>query len=222
MRIPTLLGALIAAACACSAVVPAAMRADASSAGREYRLPFSAPCRDGATSKVAPHILGAHAQVTVPSAWRTILVPPNETSSGGGCVEQPYLVTDARGDANECLKQTVYATVAHAEGSGGPAAAIANGALQVLAHARLPTASGMRGAWAELAVGATNAYRTYLAYAAYEASDRKLFYELEVVPPVSESGCPAGSAALARGIARELASSFRVDVTDPATAETPS
>ena len=58
--------------------------------------------------------------------------------------------------------------------------------------------------------------------AAYEAANRDVFYELSVVPPVSESGCPAGSSSLARGIARELARSFRVDVTDPATAQTQS
>jgi hypothetical protein len=202
--------------------MPASMRADASAAGRAYFLPFSAFCTAKTTPrtpKAAPRILGARAQVTVPSAWRTILVPPNTTSSGGGC-EQPYLLTDARGDANECVQQTVYATVAPAGGAGGPAAAIASGALQVLAHGRLPTTSGMRGAWAELAVGVTDAYRSYGVNAAYEAANHRLFYELSVGPPVSESGCPAASASLSHGIARELARSFRVDVTDPATAET--
>jgi hypothetical protein len=183
-----------------------------------FSLPFSAFCSGKATPKVAPRILGAHAHVTVPSAWRTLLVPPNTTSSGGGC-GQPYLLTDGRGDAHECVQQSVYATVTPS-GSGTPAAFLASGSLQVLAHGRLPTVSGMRGVWAELAVGVTQAYRTYLVNAAYEAANRKLFYELMVVPPVSESGCPAGSGSLARGIARELARSFRMDVTDPATAET--
>jgi hypothetical protein len=179
-------------------------------------MPFSARCSEKTTPRVAPRILGAHAHVTVPSAWRTLLVPPNTTSSGGDC-GQPYLLTDGRGDANECVQQMVYATVAPA-GSETPAAFLASG-YQVLAHGQLPTVSGMRGVWAELAVGATPAYPSYGVSAAYEAANRKVFYELDVVPPVSESGCPAGSGSLARGIARELARSFRVDVTDPATAE---
>jgi hypothetical protein len=53
------------------------------------------------------------------------------------------------------------------------------------------------------------------------AANRRVFYELDVVPPVSESGCPAANGSLARGIARQPARSFRVEVTDPATAETP-
>jgi hypothetical protein len=213
----TSVGVICAAACACSAAVAASTQADASASGRVYSLPFSARCSEQATPKVAPHILGAHAHVTVPAAWRTLLVPPNTTSSGGGC-EQPSLLTDARGDASECVQQMVYATVAPA-GSGTPAAFVGSG-YQVLAHGRLPTVSGMRGVWAELQGGVTSAYPVYGVSAAYEAANRKVFYELNVVPPVSESGCPAGSGSLSRGIARELAKSFRVDVTDPATAET--
>jgi hypothetical protein len=177
-------------------------------------MPFSAGCSETATPGPAPHILGARAQLTVPSAWRTLLVPPY----GGGC-GQPHLLTDARGDANECVQETVYATVA-AAGSDTPAAFLANNSLLVLARGRLPTVSGMRGAWAEVAVGVSLAYETYAVNAAYEAANRKLFYELDAVPTLSESGCPAGSGSLARGIARELARSFRVEVTDPATAET--
>jgi hypothetical protein len=64
------------------------------------------------------------------------------------------------------------------------------------------------------------AYPVYGVSAAYEATNRRLFYELDVVPPQSESGCRAGSGSLARGIARQLAKSFRVDVSNPATAET--
>ena len=90
----------------------------------------------------------------------------------------------------------------------------------MLAHGQLPTVSGMRGVWAEVKGGVTPAYPTYGVNAAYEAANREVFYELSVVPPVSESGCPADSGSLARGIARELATSFRVDVTDPATAQT--
>ena len=180
-------------------------------------MPFSMPCSGKATRRVATHLRGAHAQVTVPAAWRTILSPPNATGSGGGC-DQPRLITDGRGDANECVQQTLYATVAAAGSAETPAASLGRG-YEVLAHGQLPTVSGMKGAWAELKGGVTPAYPTYGVSAAYEAANRKVFYELEVVPPTVESHCPAGSGSLARGIARELASSFRVDVTDPATAE---
>jgi hypothetical protein len=56
--------------------------------------------------------------------------------------------------------------------------------------------------------------------AAFEAANRKVFYELIVVPPIPVQGCPASTASQALGIARQLASSFRVLVTHPATAET--
>lgn len=218
MRFRASVVAICAAACACSAAAfVASTQADASSSGRVYSLPFSSLCSEKASPKVAPHILGAHAQVTVPSAWRTLLVPPNNTTSGGPC-GQPYLLTDGRGDVNECVEQMLYATVAPG-GSETPAAFVRSG-YEVLAHGRLPTVSGMRGAWAELQGGVTSAYPVYGVNAAYEAANRKVFYELDVVPPKSESRCAAGSAALARGIARELAGSFRVDLTDPATAET--
>jgi len=180
-------------------------------------MAFSARCSGKDNTKVAPRVLGAHAQVTVPSAWRTILSPPNTTGSGGGC-DQPRLITDGRGDANECVQQTVYATVTPAGSAETPATFLGTG-YEVLAHGQLPTVSGMKGAWAELKGGVTPAYPTYGVSAAYEAANRKLFYELDVVPPFVESHCPAGSGSLARGIARELASWFRVAVTDPATAE---
>jgi hypothetical protein len=44
----------------------------------------------------------------------------------------------------------------------------------------------------------TAAYPVYGVSAAYEATNRKLFYELNVQPPVSESSCPAGSGSGAR------------------------
>ena len=218
MRARAWAGVICAVACAWSGAFLASTQAGASSSGRARSIPFSAICIGGkATPSVAPHILGAHAQVTVPAAWRTLLLPPNSTGSGGGC-EQPYLVTDARGDANECVAQMVYATVSPG-GPETPTAFVGSG-YEVIAHGRLPTVSGMRGAWAEVQGGVTSAYPVYGVNAAYEAPNRRMFYELDVVPPKSESGCPAGSAALARGVARELARSFRVDVTDPATAET--
>jgi hypothetical protein len=212
--------ALLAVICALLCVGAGAAQASGSGSGRVYEMRFSAYCV-GARKipRVAPHVLGALAQVTVPAAWHTLLVPPNTSPSGGSC-EQPYLLTDRRGDANECVQQMVYATVAPA-GSETPAAFLGRG-YQVLAHGQLPTVSGMSGVWAEVNVGVTPAYPAYGVSSAYEAANREVFYELSVVPPVSESGCPAGSSSLARGIARELARSFRVDVTDPATAQTQS
>ena len=66
----------------------AAARADSSASGRVFELPFSGPCASGKT----PHVLGAVAQVTVPASWHTVRVPAY------GC-EQPYLLTDRRGES---------------------------------------------------------------------------------------------------------------------------
>jgi hypothetical protein len=212
------MSAPLAVICAMVCVGVGAAQASGSRSGRVYELRFSGYCVGaGKIPRVAPHVLGALAQVTVPAAWRTIRVPPNTSPSGGDC-GQPYLLTDSRGDANECLPQMVYATVAPG-GSETPAAFLRSGD-QVLAHGQLPTVSGMRGVWAELNVGSEEP--AYQVSAAYEAANREVFYELSVDPPLSESGCPADSGSLARGIARELARSFRVDVTDPATAQTQS
>jgi hypothetical protein len=216
--------ALLAVICAVVCVGAGSAQASGSGSGRVYEMRFSAYCL-GARKipRVAPHVLGALAQVTVPAAWHTIHVPPNASASGGNC-GQPYLLTDRHGDGNECVQETVYATVAPG-GSETPAAFLdeaAGSVIAVIARGALPTESGMRGVWAELAVGSTPAYPTYGVSAAYEAANHKVFYELSVVPPFVESHCPAGSGSLARGIARQLARSFRVDVTDPATAQTQS
>ena len=40
--------------------------------------------------------------------------------------------------------------------------------------------------------------------AAYEAANRKGFYELIVVPPIPVEGCPASTGPQARGLARQL------------------
>lgn len=66
----------------------------------------------------------------------------------------------------------------------------------------------------------TAAYPSYQVDAALEAANRRVFYELIIVPPIPVEGCPASIGPQARGIARQLASSFRVLVTHPATAET--
>jgi hypothetical protein len=60
-----------------------------------------------------------------------------------GC-EQPYLLTDRRGDAGLCVQQTVYATIAPNAGSETPGAFLGGG-YPVLARGRLPAVSGMRG-----------------------------------------------------------------------------
>jgi hypothetical protein len=131
---------------------------------------------------------------------------------------QPYLLTDRRGDTGLCVQQTVYATMAPG-GAGTPGAFLGHG-YTVLVRGRLPAVSGMRGVWEELDVGVTSAYPSYQVDAAYEAANHNVFYELIVVPPFPVQGCPASTGPQARGIARQLASSFRVLVTHSATAET--
>lgn len=185
-----------------------ASRADSRASGRVFELPFSGTCANGRT----PHVLGALAEVTVPTSWRTVRVPPYQCG-------QPYLLTDRRGDAGLCVQQTVYATMAPSAGPGTPGAFLGHG-YTVLVRGRLPAVSGMRGVWEELDVGVTSAYPSYQVDAAYEAANHRAFYELIVVPPFPAMGCPASTGPQARGIARQLASSFRVLVTHPATAET--
>ncbi len=153
----------------------------------------------------------------MPAAWHTVRVPANNTASGGGC-GQPYLLTDRRGDANDCVLQTVYATVEPAR-SGSLVGALGAEGGAAIAGGTLPAAPGMRGAWAQVKGGSAPAYPVYAVSAAYESHDRRVLYALTVRPPLVESHCPEGSASLARGIARALARSFRVEVTDPATAE---
>jgi hypothetical protein len=209
----------VAVCCAAMCVSSGVALASASGSGRVYSMRFSASCANTGSKLplVAPHVLGALARVTVPTAWHTIRVSPNTSPSGGGCA-QPSLLTEPRGDADLCVQETVYASVSRA-GTKTPAHLLGDEAAAVVARGVLPTVSGMRGVWAEVNVGVTPAYPTYEVDAAYESADRKAFYELSVDPPESESGCPAGSGSLARAVARQLATSFRIDVTDPATAE---
>ncbi len=205
---------LVSAAVTVAATFPAqararlaASRADSSTPGRVFELPFSGPCASGRT----PHVLGAVAEVTVPAAWRTVRVPPYQCG-------QPYLLSDRRGDAGECVQQTIYATMAPGGGAGTPGELLGHG-YTVLARGPLPAVAGMRGVWEELDVGMRGS-PSYGVNAAYEAANHDVFYELDVVPPFPAQGCPASTGPQARGIARQLASSFRVLVTDPATAET--
>jgi hypothetical protein len=196
--------------CAVVCVGAGATHASGSGSGRVYEMRFSAYCRGARKiARVAPHVLGALAQVTVPLAWHTIRVPPNTSPSGGGCA-QPYLLTDRRGDAGLCVQEAVYATVSTSPfGAGDP-----------IARGKLPTVAGMHGVWEELNTGVTDKYPEYQVVGLYEAANRKLFYELMVVPPPTyPNGCH-GSGPTARAVARQLATSFRVEVTDPATAQT--
>jgi len=193
--------------------------ASGSRSGRLYSLRFAGSCANagGKLPPVAPHVLGALARVTLPAAWHTIRVPRSPSYSGAGCA-RPALLTAPDGFAGGCLQETVETSAANA-GTQTPARLLAEGTAAVVTRRALPTVSGMTGAWAEVNIGVTSAYPTYEVDAVYESANRKFFYELIVAPPESEAGCPAGSASLARAVARQLATSFRVDVTDPATAQ---
>jgi hypothetical protein len=93
------------------------------------------------------------------------------------------------------------------------------GAGDPIARGKLPTLSGMHGAWEELNTGVIHKYPEYQVVAAYETANGKSFYELMVVPPPTyPNGCHS-SGPTARAVARQLATSFRVEVTDPATAQ---
>jgi hypothetical protein len=199
----------LAVICAVVCVGAGVAQASGFGSGRAYEMRFSAYCVGARkVPAVAPHVLGALAQVTVPAAWHTIRVPANASPSGGGCA-QPYLLTDRRGDAGLCVQETIYATVSTSPfGAGYPNA-----------RGELPTMSGVHGVWDELNTGVTYKYPAYQVVAAYASASRKLFYELMVVPPpVYPNGCH-GSGPTARAVARQLATSFRVEVTDPATAQ---
>ena len=198
-------------ACLVVCVASGATLAPASGSGRVYMMRFSAFCTNTGhkVPLVAPHVLGALARVTAPAASQTIRVPPNISPSGGRC-GQPYLITDRRGHSGLCVQETMAASVSTSPFGGG----------YLIARGELPTVSGMHGVWEELNTGVTYKYPEYQVVAAYEAADRKLFYELTVVPPPTyPNGCH-GRGPTARAVARQLATSFRVDVTDPATAET--
>jgi hypothetical protein len=199
----------LAVICVVGCVGAGASQASGSGSGRVYEMRFSASCA-GARKipPAAPHVLGALAQVTVPAAWHTIRVPANTSPSGGGCA-QPYLLTDRRGDRGLCVQETVYATVSTSPFGAG----------YTIARGELPTMSGVHGVWEELNTGVTYKYPAYQVVATYEAANRKLFYEVMVVPPPAyPNGCHR-SGSTARAVARQLATSFRVEVTDPATAQ---
>jgi hypothetical protein len=204
-RVAALMTCTIVAAVSATAL--RASGAHAAASGRVYTLPFAVACAP--PPDVVPKILGARAEVTVPAAWRTVRGSQSDCGS-------PALFTDRRGDGNECVSQEIDGTATSDRGRASLASAVAGGG-PVLARGTLPTTSGMRGVWAEVNIGGFGP--RYVVNAAYEAADGKVFYQLRALPPISYDHCPRGSASLARGIARELARSFRVDVTDPSTAE---
>jgi hypothetical protein len=209
--------ALLAVIGAMVCVGAGAAKASDSGSGRVYEMRLSSDCFGARKPPVAPHVLGALAQVTLPAAWHTLRVP---APSGGSC-EQPYLLTDRRGDAGLCVEETVYATASRAgAGTVTLAERVGEGGV-VIARGALPTVSGVRGIWEELNTGALpTKYPAYQVDAVYEAADHRLFYELMVVPPPSYPGVCRGGGPVARAVARAIAGSFRVRVTDRGTAQT--
>jgi hypothetical protein len=175
-------------------------------------MPFSGGCGHRNPAKLAPHLLGARARFTVSSAWSAV----RELTPGTTCAAE-YLEINPPGDVGRlCEQDQVYA-----EAGAGPQtpASILRPGFPVLGRGALPTVSGMLGAWEELDVGVSGKYHAYQVNADYEATNHKLFYELIVIPTSSYAGnCRAGGSQ-SRAIARQLARSFQVAVTDSPTAQ---
>lgn len=204
--------ALVAVICAALGVAFGTGLAIASGSERSDTLVFSGGCGHH-PPKLAPHLLGARAQFTVPRAWSAV----RELTPGTTCARE-YLLINPPGDVNRlCEQDQVYAQAGAAPQA--PSSILRPG-FPVLGRGALPTVAGMRGAWEELDVGVSGKYHAYQISAGYEATNHKLFYELIVTPPSSyPDNCHSGGPQ-ARAIARQLARSFRVAVTDPATAQT--
>jgi hypothetical protein len=158
-------------------------------------------------------LLGARAQLSVPKAW-SVVISSTQSGAGSTCARD-YLLIDPPADAGNCEQDAVYAQTG--VGPQPPLSLLRTG---VMGRGALPTASGMRGAWAEVDVGVSGRYAAYQVLAAYEAANHRLSYQLIVVPPASYPGICHGSGPKARAIARQLAQSFRVAISDPATAQT--
>jgi hypothetical protein len=152
----------------------------------------------------------------VPSAWDVVR---GLTGNGGGTTcAQGYLLINPPGEVGRlCEQDQLYAE--SGAGFQTPASILRPG-FPVLVHGALPAVAGMRGAWDELDVGVSGKYAAYEVDAGYETTSHGLFYELIVIPPSSYPGMCHGDGARARAIARQLARSFRVAVTDPSTAQT--
>jgi hypothetical protein len=171
-------------------------------------LPFSIACTGARPPHVAPVLQGEHARFAVPADWRTGRSAANDTASGGGC-GQPYVVVEVPGDADDCLEQTVYASAGKTDGET-PASFLGSGYL-IVARGRLSTVAGMHGIWEELEVGVTPAYPSYAVDAVYALAHGSTYYELSVFPRSSYTGACRGSGPRARGVARQLVQSFRVE-----------
>jgi len=189
----------------------------ASGSDRLYTLPFAGSCGGRNPPQLARHLLGARAQVSAPRAWNTVR---GLTANGvGASCGQEYMVISPPGEVGRACDQEEVLATATSAGSQTLASFLGQGSLAVIARGALPRVSGMRGAWEELEGGVTPKYAVYGVDAAYEATNHKLFYELSVGPPPSYTGICHGSAPQARAIARQIAGSFRIDVTDPSTAQ---
>jgi hypothetical protein len=140
-----------------------------------------------------------------------------EDGAGTTCVQEYLLFNPPDRAGRLCEQDQVFAEV---DTSPRTPASILRSGYPVIGSGALPTASGMRGAWFELDVGVSPKYAAYEITAGYEAANRKLLYELIVVPPPSYPGICHDDGPQARAIAREVAQSFRVAVTDPSTAQT--
>jgi hypothetical protein len=201
----------VAVACAAFCVASGVGLAFASGSVRSDTMPFSGGCGHH-PPKLAPHLLGARARFTVPRTWSAV---PALTS--GSICAQEYVLINPPGDVNRrCEQDQVYA---EAGAAPQPPSSLRSG-FPVLARGALPIVAGMQGSWEERDVGVAGKYHAYQISAGYEAANHKLFYELIVNPPSSyPDTCHSGGPA-ARAIARQLARSFRVAVTDPPTAQT--
>jgi hypothetical protein len=201
----------VAVICAALCVAVGAGLAFASGSDRSYTMPFSGGCGHN-PPKLAPHLLGARAQITVPRAWHAVAgLTPGPTCA------QEYALINPPGDLGRlCEQDQVYA-----EAGAGPQtpASIFHPGFPVVGRGALPTVAGMRGDWVELDVGVSGKYHAYQVNAGYEATNHKLFYELIVIPPSSYPGNCHSSGPQARAIAQQLARSFRVVVTNPSTAQ---
>jgi hypothetical protein len=151
----------------------------------------------------------------VPRAWDAVR-GLTENGAGTTCAQEYLLINPPGVVGRLCEQDEVFAEAG--AGSRTPASFLRTG-FPVIGHGALPTVSGMRGAWEELDVGVSSKYPAYEVDAAFEATNHRLFYELIVAPPPSYPGVCHGGGAQARAIARQLARSFRVAVTDPTTAQ---
>jgi hypothetical protein len=204
----------VAVSCAALCVAGGVGLAFASGAEPRHTVPFSGGCGYGNPPKLAPHHVGVRAQVTVPRGWNAVR-GLTQNGAGTACAQE-YLLVNPPGESGRlCEQEQVYAE--SGAGPQTPASPRFHSGFAVLGHGALPTVAGMHGTWEELDVGAAEA--AYQVTAGYEATNHKLFYELIVTPPPSYPGICHDSGPQARAIARQLARSFRVAVTDPGTAE---